>query len=630
MKFSTLTKSDLVEAYENKSPHLDWGQAHAGETRHFLDFFYGINLSRALTAAITQAGFFKILSIGRVQGPSLKIVVEREQEIKAFKPEPFWQLELKGTTQAGQIIAWHQKDKFWKKEEAEDVLKKTTKDNKIKSKNYHQAAIENIEKKRFNQSPPFPFDLTSLQTEAYRCFGLSPKRTLQLAQNLYTAGYISYPRTSSQKLPPKLGYKKILEKLKKQPIYKELAEKLLRQKTLAPNEGKKTDPAHPAIYPTGIVPKSLDSQNKKIYDLITKRFLATFGPPAKRETAVVKTNCQDEIFITKGTRTIEPGWHLLYQPYVKLKEEELPNYQQGDTVKVKDIKMHQKETQPPKRYTESSLIKELEKKNLGTKATRAQIIDTLYQRNYIKDKKIKATDFGVKIIETLKKHSPLIIDEKLTKHFEEALEKIREQKEKPAKVLDEAKEIILKISDKFKKDEKEIGQALVGTYKESERKASTVSKCPHCGSDLRVRRGKFGQFIACSNYPDCKTTFSLPKGLVKSTDKLCPECNWPLIQIIRKGKRPQNVCFNPDCPTKKLTKQEKKMEKKCPKCSAPMVLRQSVYGKFWGCSKYPKCKTIVPYGDKGDKKSKGKNNWNKGNKKSSWKSKNKKDKKKKK
>jgi len=207
MKFSTLTKNDLVSAYESASPHLDWGQANAGVTRHEMDWYYGINLSRALTSSIKKAGFFKILSIGRVQGPSLKIIVEREKEIRAFKPEPFWIIELKASSKKGDFSAWHEKDKFWKKEDADNIL------GRVKG---HDGTVNDVKKEEFRQSPPFPFDLTTLQTEAYRCLRINPKETLEIAQELYTSGYISYPRTSSQILPPAIGFGNIMKALSKQ------------------------------------------------------------------------------------------------------------------------------------------------------------------------------------------------------------------------------------------------------------------------------------------------------------------------------------------------------------------------------------------------------------------------------
>jgi DNA topoisomerase-1 len=583
MKFSTLTKPDLINAYEHKSPHLDWGQAEAGETRHEMDWYWGINTSRALTSAIKQAGVFKILSTGRVQGPALKIIVDREKEIKAFKPVPFWQIELNGKVKRGNIIAWHKEDKFWKKEEVDRVMEKIKVEKKGK--------VENLEKKQFKQTPPNPFDLTSLQIEAYRCLRISPKETLAIAQELYTSGYISYPRTSSQQLPIEIGYKNILNKLSKQTVYNNLLRLLLNKSSLIPNNGKKTDPAHPAIYPTGILPSDLKKDEQRVYDLIVRRFMATFGDNALRETMKIYINVKDEIFIAKGTRTIEKGWHIFYEPYLKLEEEELPVVIKDDIVDIKKFKLHEKETQPPKRYTPASIIKELEKKNLGTKSTRAEIIDTLYKRGYIESKAIEATELGMKTIETLEKYSPKIIDEALTGEFEADMELIREKKKKGKEILERARNLLVNIFDDFKRKEKDIGKGLLEANKETQKKATTVGKCPNCNNgELIIRKGKFGRFIACNKYPDCQTTFNLPnKGSVKVSEKVCQHCKFPIIVMLKKGKKPQEICINKECSSKIIN--EKIEEKPCPKCKqGKLILRKSVYGSFLACDRYPKCR----------------------------------------
>ena len=585
MKFSTLTKPDLVEAYANASPHLDWGQAEAGETRHFLDFFYGINISRALTSAIKSTGMFKILSTGRVQGPALKIIVDREKEIKAFKPVPFWQIELDAMAKQSAIIAWHKEDKFWEKEKADAVMKKV--------KGEKKATVSSVERNTFLQNPPHPFDLTSLQTEAYRCFGIRPKETLSIAQDLYTSGVISYPRTSSQQLPAALGLSKVISALSKQKLYSDLCKALLKKKDLTPNNGKKTDPAHPAIYPTGITPKALDARYAKIYDLIVKRFLSTFADPAKRETMIIEFAVKGEPFVAQGSRTIEPNWHMFYAPYVKLEEIELPAVEKGESVDVKKIQLHSKETQPPKRYTQSSIIKELERRGLGTKATRAEIVDTLYRRDYVTGESIGATDLGIHIIAILEKYAPKIVDEELTKYFEQEMDEIRERKTKKEKIIAEAKEVLIKILDDFKKKEKDIGEGLKTTFTETRAAMQTVGKCPACkDGTLVIKKGKFGRFVACDKYPECKTTFKLPlSGLVQVGEKICEHCKYPIIKMIRKGKRPQEVCINPDCPSKKVEITIEK--KKCSKCGeGDMVLRKSVYGAFLACNKYPKCRNI--------------------------------------
>jgi len=592
MKFSTLVKEDVIEAYKNKQKTLDWGQAFAGEARHFLDWMYGINLSRALTLAVKKAGSFKILSSGRVQGPALKIIVDKEKEIKAFKPEPYWQITLKALKDKKVLEAVHEKDKIWKKPDAENIYTKIKDEKTVK--------VDEITRKKFKQAPPNPFDLGALQAESYKVFGMAPKKTLQIAQSLYLQGLTSYPRTSSQKLPANLGFKKILEGLKKVPEHKENANYLLGLKTLKPNEGKKTDPAHPAIYPTGLIGKIEDPDEKKVYDLVVKRFMATFGEDAIRETASIKLNIKEELFNAKGTITTEKGWHTLYEPYVKLSEDEVPDLKKGEVLKTKKIDLLSKQTLPPKRYTPASIIAELEKRGLGTKATRADIVESLYDRGYINDKSIEATDLGIRIDSILEKHCPEITDEEFTRKIEDEMEKIRENKIKPEQVIAHAKTDLTKVLDKIKKQEQEIGLELIEANKETRDALNALGPCPVCKEGVvMIRRGKFGMFAACNRYPECKTTFNLPKNaLVKPADKISPK-GYPMILVIRKGKQPSELSLNPEENNANVSEEHKnqmdsmkngKLEKACPQCGAPLTVRSSIYGEFIACTNYPKCK----------------------------------------
>ncbi len=609
MKFSTLTTEELRESYLHLQPSINWGLTHAGLTRHELDWYYGINLSRALSLAVKRAGSFKILSAGRVQGPALKIIVDREKKILAFKPEPFWTVELKAAVKEHgkqhPLIAWHKEDRIFDKKRADEILAKT------KNK---PAAVADVKKTEFTQLAPFPFDLTTLQTESYRVHGIQPKITLDIAQELYIAGLISYPRTSSQQLPVALNYQNLLSALTKNKLYKELAEKVLAFPQLKPNNGKKTDPAHPAVYPTGHSAR-LEGMRFKVYDLIVKRFLATFASPAIRQTNTIDIGVNGERFIANGTRTLEPGWHYFYAPYVTLEEEVLPVVAIGDPVLVKDILKHDEQTKPPKRYTAASIIKELEKKNLGTKATRATIVETLFTRGYVTGKTIEATKLGIKTVDTLIKYCPEILDEGLTRYFEEEMEEIQDRKKTPEQVLTKAKEILLKILDHFKKKEKEIGAALIEANREAQEIANTIGPCPDCphGGTLMIKRGKYGLFVACSSYPECKKTFPLPSGvLVKGTEKICPVCGHPEIMVIRKKSRPRELCLNVSCPTKHEGVTQKEIEallpgkitKTCPKCKHLLVLRKSVYGTFLGCSTFPKCRHIEKVGEVQRKKTK--------------------------
>ncbi|MEK6874233.1 MAG: DNA topoisomerase I [Nanoarchaeota archaeon] len=581
MKYSTLTSKELQYSFDHAIPHLDHGQAYAGITRHTLDWYYGINLSRALTSAIKTAGAFKILSSGRVQGPTLKIIVDREHEIKSFKPIPFWQINALTLAKKQELEFWHVTDTFWEKQEASHIYSQI--------KNEKTGTVSTIQTIQSEQAPPHPFDLTTLQTEAYSTTGITPKNTLTIAQNLYLRGLISYPRTSSQQLPEHLGFTSILSKLAKQEHYKPLVQIVLKGK-LKPNNGKKTDPAHPAIYPTGIIPKSLEDREAKLYELIVRRFLATFGEPATRETQSITIMINTEPFNARGTRTTTPGWHILYQPFLKLQEEELPGLTKGEKVIIKNINLLEKQTQPPKRYNEASIIRELEKRNLGTKATRAQIIETLRTRNYITGTPLEATEFGAKICDTLQTYCPEIVDEELTRNFEEEMEEIREQQKKSETVLTKARQVLIKILTDFKKKEKTVGTALLKTFTETQSSLSTLGNCPSCKKGIiQIRKGKFGRFAACNKYPECKTTFKLPtQGAVKSTGKTCEHCAYPLILIFKKAKKPQQVCINTNCPAKQQHFDNE--NKPCPKCTqGKLVVRKSVYGGFLACNLFPKC-----------------------------------------
>ena len=542
MKFSTLTFSELKRSYKNLMEHMDHGQVNAGLLRHILDWYWGINTSRALMLAVKSQNRYMVLSIGRVQGPALRILADREKEIQKFKPVPYWQIIL----HAKELTAYYKEKKILKKEKAEKIISEC--------KN-NEAIVSQVKKTPYKILPPTPFNLTELQKEAYRVFKIGPSQTLKSAQNLYLAGLISYPRTSSEQLPSSIGYRNILQKLGRFENYKDLSKLLLSKKNLKPHNGKKKDPAHPAIYPTGEFNIKISAIDKKIFDLIVKRFLATFGESAIREKIEISVKIGNYDFEATGNRTLEENWFKLYKPYLFLKEAEFPQLKEGQKITVKKLELLKKETQPPKRYTPASLISELENKNLGTKSTRSDIIDSLYKRKYIQEIQIKVTDLGLKVIETLEKHCPDIISESLTRKFEEEMEKVRENKKKLDDVVEEAKYKLTEILSKFKKEEKEIGKELINSLDETRRKELYVGPCPNCGGTLKIIVSKSSgkRFIGCSNYSKgCRTSFPLPqKGLIQTTDLKCKFCGYPVVKVIMRGRKPWYLCINPNCPGKK-------------------------------------------------------------------------------
>ena len=547
MHFSTLTKIDLIEAFENAAPQLDFPQIEAGLTRHELDWLYGINLSRAMTTAIKRAGRWSVISTGRVQGPTLAILAKKELEIKKFKSKPFWVIELKShkKDQPEEIIlAPHETDRFFDKKAADAVMKTT------KGK---PAIVSQIKRTKTKNNPPTPFSLTKLQTEAYRHFRASPSMTQRIAQSLYDKALISYPRTSSEKLPPQLDLKSILHKLATQRSYAKTAKEILSKKDPKPSEGAKSDPAHPAIHPTGETPKELNVREKKIYDLIVRRFFAVFGESAMRESLSVNIDVNKEIFKASGIRTITPGWMDYYGKYAKFKDEMLPDLEEGEKLVVVSIDMLEKETQPPSRFNQASLIKLLEKENLGTKATRAAIIQTLYDRKYIFDKKIQVTALGLSVIKALETHVPRIVSIELTREFDEKMEKIQEGKATREEVIEKAKKYLKELLEEFKEQEAEIGKELVSGLVTAQEQSSILGECPKCGGTLKkfFNRATRKQFVGCSSYPKCTNSYPLPSmAYIEPMGKVCEECHTPIIKVIRRARRPWTMCLDPTCKTK--------------------------------------------------------------------------------
>ncbi|MDP7282164.1 MAG: DNA topoisomerase I [Candidatus Undinarchaeales archaeon] len=546
MKFSALTKEQLENAYDKKLDHLDFPLAEAGITRHMLDWYWGINTSRALSTAYKSVtGYYATLSAGRVQTPTLKVLDDREQEIKAFIPKPFIMLTAQVDIGEEALPAVHKTEKFFDLEEAEKIYLKC---------NEKPATVTELKKRKFEQKPPVPFNLGDMQIESHKLFKYTPKMTQSLAQSLYDAGLISYPRTSSQKLPEGVDPKKMLKKIAAQSGYKLLVDKILAMKSVKPNEGKKTDAAHPCIYPTGEIPKKVTPQEGKLYDLVVKRFLACFGEPAVRESQEIVFDIEEERFLAKGTITLEKNWHELYEPYIRLKEQELPELEQGKQHDVKQLDKENKETQPPNRYSQASIIKQMEKIGIGTKATRANILQTLYDRNYVQGTQIKVTEFGSKIIETLKKHVSILTSEELTREFEEYVEQIQEVKIEKETVLAQAKKTLTEVMEKFKLSATAVGEALGESYKNARTEQITLCSCPRCKTgNLMIRKSKASgkQFLGCSAYPKCDCSYPLPQfAKIVKTEKICEHDQLPIITVVRKAKRPFSMCIDPKCPSK--------------------------------------------------------------------------------
>jgi DNA topoisomerase-1 len=549
MKYSTLTTEELQESYAHLLPNLDFAQIEAGLTRHEVDWLYGINLSRALTtAAKNYGGKYATLSTGRVQGPTLKFLEAREKTINCFVPTPYWSLTAK-------IIIGDVPFDIEYEKTVENKTKAIALKESCKTK---EGQIATIDVKEFLQNPPVPFDLGALQSEAYHIFKYTPMHTSSILQHLYLDALISYPRTSSQKLPPSIGYKPILKKLGKAPEYSKHTTELLSKPQLKPNEGKKYDPAHPAIYPTGTLPdKPLNAAERNIFDLVVKRFLAVFGESAIQQNINVKITLNDNFFYLNAVRTLVDGWSRFYKPYVQSKEASLPPLSQGQKVAVKRVVLSDHFVKPPPRYNPRSLLWKMEKEEIGTKTTRAATIQTLFNRKYLRGPdSLYVSDLGFEVIEVLSKYCPTVVSSEMTRALEERMEAIQQGKETKQSVLENTIETLKLVTLKIKEKEAEIGSQLTQPLQKSRLEERIVGSCPKChdGKLVILRSKKTGKrFVGCTNYFEnkCNTTFPLPQnGTVKPLIRVCKSCGSPVIAVYLQGRRPCKLCLNASCPSK--------------------------------------------------------------------------------
>ena len=393
-KFSSLTDEEIIQSFNNLLPPNE-KLKDAGTSRHMIDFIYGINLSRALTNSINKKdssgadkkGYHQ-LSIGRVQGPTLAFVVEREKEIESHIFEPYWNV-IADFEKNNQIIKTHYYP--------HRIDTKSTAENIITSCKNQLGKVTDINIQKIPIKPPHPFNLGDLQKEAYRLFRFTPSYTLSIAEKLYLAALISYPRTSSQKLPSSINYEKIIKAVsnlynnlhqnnaygnKTSSIlsYSEISLKLLTNKVLKPNEGKETDPAHPAIYPTGQKPKqNLEDSELKLLDLIIRRFFSSFGEEASSSQISVTLTVKDKFtFKAEEKKIVYEGWIIYYRPHFDVSGfvvlDSLSFLKRDDVLKNVKIELLEKFTQPPPRYNQSTLLQKMEREKIGTKATRSEII----------------------------------------------------------------------------------------------------------------------------------------------------------------------------------------------------------------------------------------------------------------
>jgi len=534
-RFSALTKEEVTKAFKELTS-VDKNLALSAEARQVIDLAWGAVLTRFISLASQQTGK-DFLSVGRVQSPTLALIVNRELEIQSFKPTPYWEVHAELEKDI-KFPARHATEKFLKIEDAKKAHENAKKADK--------GIVTDSKISMKHEKPPSPFN-TTMFLAAAGSIGLSPAQAMNIAEELYTNGYISYPRTDNTVYPPSEDLKGILNKLLSTEFANDVKE-ILSKGELHPTAGKKSTTDHPPIHPTDAADrKKLSEAEWKVYELIVRRFLATLGEDMVSEVISLKFDLNGEPFVSRGLRIVDKGWRKYY-PYGYIKETELPKLKVNDIAKVLSVELVSKMTQPPKRYSQGGLIQEMERLGLGTKSTRHEIIQKLYARNYIQGVPPQPTKPGIAVTQALEKHAEKITKPDMTSMLEKEMDKIAEGEKDFESTIDESKEMLKQIVEIMDANRTAIGKAI----KDALKSQNVIGKCPDCNGNLGILRSQKGKrFVGCSNFPKCKRSYPLPQnGKVVYSGETCSECGSPKVKLITKGKRPWLMCLNLTCPSK--------------------------------------------------------------------------------
>ncbi|WQX77981.1 type I DNA topoisomerase [Helicobacter pylori] len=579
--FHEITQNAILNAL--KTPRqIDMSKVNAQQARRFLDRIVGFKLSSLIASKITKG-----LSAGRVQSAALKLVIDKEREIKAFKPLTYFTLDAYFEPHLeAQLISY--KGNKLKAQELIDEKKAQEIKNELEKESYTISSI--VKKSKKSPTPP-PFMTSTLQQSASSLLGFSPTKTMSIAQKLYEGvatpqgvmGVITYMRTDSLNIA-----KEALEEARAK-ILKDYGKDYLPPKAkVYSSKNKNAQEAHEAIRPTSIIlePNALKDYLKpeelRLYTLIYKRFLASQMQDALFESQSVVVACEKGEFKASGRK-------LLFDGYYKIlgnddKDKLLPNLKENDPIKLEKLESNAHVTEPPARYSEASLIKVLESLGIGRPSTYAPTISLLQNRDYIKveKKQISALESAFKVIEILEKHFEEIVDSKFSASLEEELDNIAQNKADYQQVL---KDFYYPFMDKI-----EAGKKNIISQKVHEK---TGQSCPKCGGELVKKNSRYGEFIACNNYPKCKYVKQTENANDGATQELCEKCGGEMVQkFSRNGAF--LACNNyPECKNTKSLKNTPTKEViegvKCPECGGDIALKRSRKGSFYGCNNYPKC-----------------------------------------
>ncbi|OUO64398.1 DNA topoisomerase I [Collinsella sp. An268] len=588
-RYSALIKGEVTAAFENLVT-LDQNLADAGESRQYIDLIWGAVLTRYLTLA-RFGGFGNVRSAGRVQTPTLALVVERERERMAFVPEDYWQIRGLAAKEGDEFKIAHATARFTDKTAAETAFAHV--------EHAQTGTVTQVTKRARKQQPPIPFNTTSLQAAA-AAEGISPARTMRIAESLYMAGLISYPRVDNTVYPRTLDFAGVVRGLADtNPALRPVAAKVLAG-PMKPTRGKVETTDHPPIHPTGQGdPSSLDGGQKKLYQLIARRFLATLMGPATIENTKLAIDVAGEPFTASGDVLVEQGFREAY-PYGLKRDEQLPALAEGDVVDVRALKLEAKQTEPPARYSQGRLVQEMEKRGLGTKSTRASIIERLYQVRYLKNDPIEPSQLGMAIVDALHEFAPRITTPEMTAELDQDMTRVAEGQDTQEHVVEHSRTLLAGMLDALIDHKDDLGDRIADAVTAD----AKVGTCPKCGKDLVMKTSAKtrGSFIGCMGWPDCDVTYPVPSGVkvspLEGEAAVCPECGAPRIKCQPFRSKAYEICVNPQCPTN--FEPDLKVGE-CPTCAAAgrhgdLIAHKSERSgkRFIRCTNYDECGVSYP------------------------------------
>ncbi len=597
-RYSAFTQAEIDHAFEHLVK-LDQNLADAGESRQYIDLIWGAVLTRYLTMA-KFSGLGNVRSAGRVQTPTLALVVEKERERNAFIPEDYWVISgmLSVTPDASadeKFKTTHAIARFKDKEQATAAF------NRVRSA--RSAIVEEIEEKSRTTRPPAPFNTTSLQAAA-AAEGITPARTMRLAESLYMEGLISYPRVDNTVYPSSLNLRACVKNLAHVPQYRPYCNELLSQEKLTPTRGKQQTTDHPPIYPTAAAdPTKLDAAAWKLYNLIARRFLATLSAPSVAQNTKLKLNIADEPFVSSGTVITTLGFRAIY-PYGLHKDEQLPAVSQGDVLSVCDMNMDAKQTEPPARYSQGRLIQEMEKHGLGTKSTRASIIQRLYDVKYLKGDPVEASQLGCAVIDALTQYAPHITSSNMTSELEEDMTSVAEGASTQEHVVDHSRALLASVMGTLIDHVQDLGEAISDAVTAD----AKVGVCPECGKDLVMKSSAKtrSNFVGCVGWPDCNVTYPVPTGRIEALEgekSRCETCKAPRVKVHPFRQRAFEICINPACPSNLEPDIVVGVCQTCAQTGKDYKLiahkSEKTAKRFIRCENYDECQTSYPLPQRG-------------------------------